>query len=564
MIRKIIFSLLSLAMVCVPARSEAPEGYYKSLTGKSTSALKTALYEIINPHTQVSSYNALPSYFRKTDVRPGTSFWWDMYSDMDVDFNIQFGTYMNREHSLPKSWWGGSTAIPAYVDLYHLYPGEAKANQAKSNYPLGEIAAGVTPSFNNGISKVGTGVNSGGAKYVFEPANEYKGDFARTYFYMVTCYQNLAWTTTWQVANGTYPTLQQWAIDLLLKWHRADPVSEKETARNEEVYKIQNNRNPFIDHPELAEYIWGNKKGEAYQPSSGGSTTTDATLFTPVQGMYLDFGEVALGHSIEATLFFRGENITGNFDLRIIGVNKSLFAFPAATGTSPQATTLAGSAANTTAGTSVVVRYTPNAIGSHEGKISVNNTSVLPNGLTVFLKAQCLAEPTLSRLTATEATSVTEDSYVARWDSQPSDEVVDYYMVTVKRYMKDGTVTTTEYPAEVDSLQIDGLSEGEYDTYAVQSVRLEVRSPMSNYVTVRAKAGIDDILVDEPYVVEGFDGFVRFRCSSSHTNARIYDLAGRTVAIIPVVEDLQEFALPHGIYFITTDQSRRPAKVVVR
>lgn len=563
MSRKIIFSFLSIALVSVSGFASAPEGYYKTITGKSTSALKTALYEIINPHTQVSSYNALPSYFRQTDVRPGTTYWWDMYSDMNVSYDIQFGTYMNREHSLPKSWWGGTTTIPAYVDLYHLYPGEAKANQAKSNYPLGEIAAGVTPSFTNGITQVGTGVNSGGAKYVFEPANEYKGDFARTYFYMVTCYQNLTWTTTWQVANGTYPTLQQWAIDLLLKWHRADPVSEKEINRNEAVYKIQNNRNPFIDHPELAEYIWGNKKGESYQPSSGGSTTTNATLFTPVQGMYLDFGEVAMGHSKEATLIFRGENLQGNFDLRIIGVNKSLFSFPSASASTPQAATLASAAANTTAGTAIVVKYTPNATGSHEGKISVNGGGLV-NGLTVFLKAQCLPLPTLSQLTAIDPTSVTEDSYVARWDQQPGDEVVDYYMVTVKRYMRDGTVTTTEYPAEVDSLQIDGLSEGEYDTYAVQSVRLDVRSPMSNYITVKSKAGIDEILIDEPYVVEGFDGFIRFRCSSPHSNARIYDLAGRSVALIPVVEDLQEFLLPRGIYFITTDQSRRPAKVVVR
>ena len=51
---------------------------------------------------------------------------------------------------------------------------------------------------------------------------------------------------------------------MLLKWHRNDPVSEKETLRNDAVFACQKNRNPFVDHPELAEYIWGNKKGEAW------------------------------------------------------------------------------------------------------------------------------------------------------------------------------------------------------------------------------------------------------------------------------------------------------------
>ena len=169
---------------------------------------------------------------------------------------------LNREHSLPKSWWGGSQSTPAYTDLNHLYPSEAAANQAKNNYPLGKVTGNT--KFNNGVCKVGPGQNSGGAQYVFEPADEYKGDFARTYFYMVTCYQNMSWKYTYMCRDGVYPSLQQWAIDLLLQWHRADGVSQKELDRNEQVFLIQNNRNPFIDYPELAEYIWGNKKGQAF------------------------------------------------------------------------------------------------------------------------------------------------------------------------------------------------------------------------------------------------------------------------------------------------------------
>lgn len=554
---RILNILLFLATVSGTINAAAPTGYYSSLTGKSTSALKTALYQIINPHTEVSSYSALPSYFRKTDVRDGGKYWWDMYSDMDVDVNVQFGTYMNREHSLPKSWWGGLTDIPAYIDLNHLYPGEARANQSKSNYPLGEIKAGTTPTFDNGVSKVGTGVNSGGAGKVFEPANEYKGDFARTYFYMVTCYQNMNWTTTWQVMNGTYPSLQSWAIDLLLKWHRADPVSQKEIDRNEEVFKIQNNRNPFIDDPELVEYIWGNKKGQAYQPGSSTDPSGEASLITPVNGMYLDFGQVAIGSSITARLIFRGENLTGSFDVGITGMNRSLFTL--------STNNIPASQANTVAGSYATITYTPNALGSHTAQANISGGGLGDFwSAKVYLTGECLPVPTLTQLTATAPTDVTGDSYVARWDYQPDSEVVDYYIVTHKRY-KNGVETTTEIPAECDSLVIDGLNEADYDTYAVQSVRLEHRSPMSNFVTVRPTSAIDDIFADEPLVVEADGNVIRFRCSNDHCNVRIIDPLGRTLAILPRVYDCFEYTTSAaGIYFIVTDSHPRPIKVHVR
>lgn len=547
----ILASLIGIAI----SKADAPAGYYSSLNGKADANLKTALFNLINKHTEVSSYSALPSYFRQTDVRPGTDYWWDMYSNMSVATNITFGTYMNREHSLPKSWWGGDTDIPAYVDLFHLYPAEAKANVAKSNYPLGELIAGGKVTFDNGVSQVGTGVNSGGASYVFEPADEYKGDFARTYFYMVTAYQNMDWVTTWQVKNGTYPSLQQWAIDLLLKWHRNDPVSQKEINRNEAVYKIQNNRNPYIDNPELAEYIWGNKKGQAYSSTST-ITPAEATLITPVNGMYIDFNEVAVNHPGTAQLIFRGSNVSGTFELGISGLNKSLFKL--------STSTVAGSLANSTSGTYVTITYTPNAIGSHTAQVNISD-GCLPLGETykVYLRGQALAEPTLSTLTATAAENVSDTAYTARWDAPPANEVVDYYLVTVKRY-KGSNVTTFELPAETDSLNIDGLNQGDYDTYAVQSVRLGIKSPISNFVTVKATASISDIAIDQqPLTIESQPGFIRFRCSEPITNVTVYDLAGRIVTQLPIVNDYQELPLPRGIYFVSAPSHCRPLRTIV-
>ncbi len=554
MIKKSIL-IFAVAMACCALMTEAeiPSGYYSSLKGKSEATLKTELYKIINPHTEVSSYNALPSYFERTDLYPNSSRWWDMYSDIPL-YLPWSGQKLNREHSLPKSWWGGNTNTPAYVDLNHLYPAEAQANQKKSNYPLGVVTG--TPFYSNGMVKVGQGVNSGGAKYVFEPNDEYKGDFARTYFYMVTCYQNMNWVTTWQVMNGTYPSLQQWSIELLLKWHRQDQVSQKEIDRNEQVYKIQGNRNPFIDYPELAEYIWGNKKGQAYNPSDTPDTPGGTpNLITPPNGLALDFNQVAVGHTSTSQLQFKSEHCTGYFELSVIGPNKNYFTI--------SENTVQTSASNSVSGTWITVNYTPQSTGSHTARLLISEGGLDEGSRVVEMTGECLEVPTLTQLTAIEPTNVTDDTYTARWN-ESTDDVVDYYMVTVKRYKKDGTVLTMELPAETDSLEVDGLSSGDYDTYAVQSVRLDVRSPMSNYITVRPHASIDEILVESPLTIESYDGMIRFRCSEPHTGVSVFDIAGRTVMLIESVSDGTEITLPQGVYFITTSSYRKPIKAIVR
>ena len=118
---------------------------------------------------------------------------------------------------------------------------------------------------------------------MFEPDDQYKGDFARTYFYMAAAYNSLIddWHSD-QLAGNSYPAFSDWSVEMLMKWHRQDPVSKKETDRNEVIYRWQHNRNPFIDHPELAEYIWGDKKDEGWVPGGSGDVTPDhAITFSP-------------------------------------------------------------------------------------------------------------------------------------------------------------------------------------------------------------------------------------------------------------------------------------------
>ena len=358
-------ALLALAGVCFGAMAAIPAGYYSSVDGKRDSELKTALHKLLYNHTEISSYGNLPDYFRRTDVYPPGNQrygqWWDMYSNIPLYTDSFY--WLNREHSFPKSWWGGSDETPAYVDLNHLYPSEREANMAKSNYPLGEVQ---TPEFENGITTVGSPVSGqgGGARQVFEPADEYKGDFARTYFYMVTCYQNLTWRYQYMVSNTTYPTLTTWASELLLRWSREDPVSQKELDRNEQVYRVQANRNPFIDFPELAEYIWGNKRGEAFHPTSSG-VSGEPVLITPVQDMALEFGETAVDMSNTASLQIRGEYLKTNPQLILSGADKGMFSL--------ERTSVNASDVNKTDGTWVRVTYKPTSVGEHQARLIVSD-----------------------------------------------------------------------------------------------------------------------------------------------------------------------------------------------
>ena len=537
------------------AYAEIPAGYYTSLDGKKDAELKNAAYNVIHNLTRISSYSDLPKYFMTTDVYPdGSHRWWDMYSDIPLYAPSFSG--LNREHSFPKSWWGGLTDVNAYIDLNHLYPSEAKANMAKSNYPLGTVDIAYTPDFDNGVVKVGYAVNGqgGGAKYVFEPNDEYKGDFARTYFYMVTCYQDYTWTQKymWMLQQNTYPTLSDWAAQLLLKWSREDPVSQKEIDRNEAVYQFQNNRNPFIDFPALAEYIWGNKKGEAFdlEHQGGGEPTGDPILITPVQDMALDFGQVAIGKSITSQLFFHGENLKGTLSVRVYSGDKEMFA--------SASSAIAANLINSEDGYWLNITYTPTALGTHQSRLLISDGG-LEGSRGVSLIGECLEVPTLSACTALPASDIEADSYMANWTTP--DDVVDYYIVTRTMYAS-GSATTEQLLSEDTELLIEGFANSDSESYSVQSVRLGYTSQPSNVVFVD-HSGISSASVDQPLAVVAIAGGVRIACSVPQSDCRIYDATGRLVLQLDYVQQNTDIPLPLGVYIITTAQSTRPCRVAV-
>lgn len=549
-IRKLIVAS-AIGCISISASAEIPSGYYTSLNGKSDAALKTAVFTLVRNFTEVSSYSALPSYFMQTDVYPESRRWWDMYSDIPLYAPSFSG--LNREHSFPKSWWGGLTDIPAYVDLNHLYPSEAAANMAKSNYPLGEVNRSANIKFNNGITTVGYPVNGqgGGAAFVFEPDDEYKGDFARTYFYMATTYQDLTWRYTYMVNQNTYPTLNNWSINLLLKWHRADPVSEKETMRNDAVYRIQNNRNPFIDFPELAEYIWGNKKGMAFDASSAVQPGGTPNLITPVQDMSLDFGEVAVGKSVTSRLWFNGEYLSAPIELTVYTGNRDMFTIPTRT--------IAANLINAESGYWLNITYTPTEIGEHTSRLLISGGGV-PGSRGISLLGQCFPVPELTAPLATAATDITDDTYLATW-VPVEEETVDYFLVN-RTYYRNGRAYTEQLQAEENRLLIDGFNESDNESYTVQSVRLGYVSPESNVIFVD-HSGVTSVENDRPLAIYNIPGGIRFIVSEPTTDVCVYDATGRLVMRLDYVENNTDIELPAGVYFVTAARTHRPVKAVV-
>lgn len=280
--RKFFIAAITTAMLTATAAiAQIPQNYYSSLKGKKGAELKTAVHNIIKNATVLKygsgSGRTWEGFYTTDRLDDGQVV--DRYSNDKRYFGNkgQAVSGMNIEHSFPKSWWGGSEN-QAYKDLYNLMPSEQKINSAKSNYPMGKVTSAST---DNGCTKVGTGTN--GYK-LWEPADKWKGDFARGYMYMATAYQDFTWSGEQALKilqQGDYPTLREWAYTLYIEWAKEDAVDQTEVKRNNAVYKIQGNRNPFVDFPNLMEYIWGDSINYAFDPEN--TVTTSEYSDDPVQ-----------------------------------------------------------------------------------------------------------------------------------------------------------------------------------------------------------------------------------------------------------------------------------------
>lgn len=278
------FTLITL-LVSVAVFAQIPAGYYNNATGTGYT-LKTQLYNIIKNHDN-QGYAGLYTTFALSDKdfyfeNNGTLL--DMYSENPSAtdaYEYQYGSAQqddgsggtsegqkfNREHIVPQSYFGSE--LPMYADAHFIVPADKYINGERGNFPFGKVNTASLTTTNG--SKKGSNLNSGYSAgftgVVFEPIDEFKGDIARMILYFATRYEpqlpafytsaNVSGTQSKAMFDGTAnKAFSQTFLNILMAWHTADPVSQRERDRNNAIYSRQDNRNPYIDHPEYVNSIW--------------------------------------------------------------------------------------------------------------------------------------------------------------------------------------------------------------------------------------------------------------------------------------------------------------------
>lgn len=259
---KIFLSFLYVFLI-IRISAQPPVGYYDGIQGLAGDSLRYKLHDIISNNFVSVSYSSLYTHYQSTDKKPNGKVW-DIYSDIpggtppyEYNFNQTCGSYTqegqcyNREHTVPSSWFNNSS--PMYSDLFMVLPTDGYVNNKRGNYPYGKVSNASWTSLNG--SKLGSSAISGYIGTVFEPIDSFKGDVARIYFYVATRYKDEipSWSSS-TVFQGN--NLSTWAKNLFIQWHNLDPVSTKEIQRNNAVFQIQKNRNPYVDHPEFVSAVW--------------------------------------------------------------------------------------------------------------------------------------------------------------------------------------------------------------------------------------------------------------------------------------------------------------------
>lgn len=257
------FVLLSALLITVDANAQIPSGYYDDAVGKTGANLKSSLNGIISGHTTypyTSSSTDVWDILKEADEDPNNSSnVIGIYSgfSMDADAEYASGSGWSREHVWAKSRGDFGTSQGPGTDCHHIVAEDISTNSARNNRNF---------DYGDSFYTDGSGTYSGATEsktssdWIWEPRDSKKGDVARMIFYMATRYEgsgsepDLELTETLLTNSDTSPSHAK--LSVLLEWHLNDPVSTEEQARNEVIYSYQNNRNPFIDHPEYVCEIW--------------------------------------------------------------------------------------------------------------------------------------------------------------------------------------------------------------------------------------------------------------------------------------------------------------------
>lgn len=283
-------TLVAAFLFSVAAVAQIPNGYYDGTQDLEGFELKTKLFQIIG-NFNAQSYNDLKDLYKSTHPTNGFR---DRYYEMDntvldvysenpdgtdpynYNPNSQMGSganegsAFNREHLIPQSYF--NQALPMRADAFHVWPVDSKVNGWRGNDAIGPVdnPQNANPC-NNGAtnhpckSKNGTLKGKFGSTTVLEPIDEFKGDIARAFLYFATAYENKL-PNFYNNSAGVKAmfdgsknkAFSDKFLNVLIEWHLQDPPSQREIDLNDMIqYRFQGNRNPYIDHPELASRIWG-------------------------------------------------------------------------------------------------------------------------------------------------------------------------------------------------------------------------------------------------------------------------------------------------------------------
>ena len=250
--KKKLFVVILLVSALVLA--QIPENYYQNAEGKTGMELKQALHEIIKGHTSypyTSSNTDLWDILKEADqdtANPDNVIL--LYTGFSVDGEQEYagGDGWSREHVWAKSHGGFDDDPPTGTDAHNLHACDISVNSSRSD-----------KDFDNGGSPHSEATECFYDADSWEPRDAVKGDVARTMLYMATRYEgtvsNEPDLELIDVIPSSGPTFGK--LSTLMEWHNQDPVDDFERNRNDVVFSYQNNRNPFIDHPEYADSIWG-------------------------------------------------------------------------------------------------------------------------------------------------------------------------------------------------------------------------------------------------------------------------------------------------------------------
>ncbi|MHA7057617.1 endonuclease [Aquimarina sp. M1] len=586
--------------------SQVPSGYYDSASG-SGFTLKTQLKNIID-----SDNDGLTPEFQSTDlgyaalyttyVTSDSDFYYenngtvlDMYTENPIGMEVKEythftdqdpgsggtseGQFYNREHIIPQSVF--SQATPQRSDAHFVVPSDKFVNSERGSFPFGRVE-NATLTTTNG-SKKGTnldeGYSAGYTSIVFEPIDEFKGDIARMHFYFATRYEDNIAGYSYTMFNGTSDqAFDQTFLNILLAWHNQDPVSTREIDRNNAIFERQNNRNPFIDHPEYVAMIW-----TSTTDTEAPTVPTNATVFNETSNS-IDLSWTASTDNIGVT----------EYDIYVNSAfNKSVFT---------TTTTISGLSPETTYSFTVLAK---DATGNESAQSNaVNGTTI--EGSTNSI---CVSE-TFSNIGSASS------SYMTRtWTGDDggtwtaTDARTDQTLAGAAITIRDGELISPSISGGIGSLTVTAIRafSGGSGTFTVRvngtAVGTIAYSDMQETTTINninvtgnivvlltdkasssdrviiddlswtcydPTLGVDDLDIDDLsiYPNPSIDNTITINIPSDNTSElNIYDITGkRIISKKNIKETIQLFNLPQGMLLIELISSQQSItkKVIIR